>query len=162
MANVSSAEANLAQLKSDPRASDLALAKAQVQAAEVGIREAKLALERATLVAPMAGTVAQVNLKAGQAPDASGPALILADFSAWQIETTDLTELSVGRIKVGDPAKLTFDALADVELAGRVTKIAAIGQNQQGDITYTVTITPDTQDAPLRWNMTAGVSITPE
>ncbi len=161
MANVTSAEANLAMLKANPRASDLAVAQAQVQAAEVGVREAGLALEKATLVAPIAGTVAQINLKAGEAPDITSAAIILANFSAWQIETTDLTELSIGRIKVGDPAMLTFDALPGVELAGNITKIAAIGQNKQGDITYTVTVAPDTQDERLRWNMTAGVSIAP-
>jgi HlyD family secretion protein len=158
-AGVTSAEANLAQLTSDPRAADLAAAKAQVQAAEVNVQAAKLALEKATLLAPMAGTVAQINLKVGQAIDAASAAIILANFAAWQIETTDLTELNVGRIKVGDPARLTFDALPGVELAGKVTKIAAIGQNKQSDIIYTVMIAPDTQDARLRWNMTAGVRI---
>lgn len=162
LANITGAEANLALLKSGPRASDLAIARAQAQAAEVGVREARLALEKATLVAPIAGTVAQVNLKAGEAPGIAGPAVILADFSAWQVETTDLTELNIGQIQVGDPATLTFDALPGVELAGSVTRIAAIGQNKQGDITYTVTVAPTTQDERLRWNMTAGVSITPE
>jgi len=161
-AGVTSAEANLAKLTSDPRAADLAVAKAQVQAAEVSVQAARLALEKATLVAPIAGTVAQINLKVGEALDTTRAGVILADFSAWQIETTDLTELNVGRIQVGDPAKLTFDALTDVELAGKVIKIAAIGQNKQSDIIYTVTVAPDTQDERLRWNMTVGVSITPK
>jgi HlyD family secretion protein len=160
-ASVASAEASLAALKADPRASDLAIAKAQVQAADVGLREAKLMLEKATLVAPMAGVVAQVNLKAGEAPAATGPAVILADLAAWQIETTDLTELSSGRIAVGDPATMTFEALPGLELNGKVATIALIGQNKQGDINYTVTIQPDTQEARLRWNMTASVRITP-
>jgi HlyD family secretion protein len=162
LAGVTSAEANLAQLTSDPRAADLAMAQAQVQAAEVSVKAAKLALEQATLLAPIAGTVAQVNLKAGETLDITHAAVILANFSVWQIETTDLTELNIGRIKLGDPAMLTFDALPGVELAGKVTKIAAIGQNKQSDIIYTVTIAPDAQDARLRWNMTVAVSITPK
>jgi HlyD family secretion protein len=161
-AGVASAEARLAELKADPRASELASAQAQVQAAEVGLKEAKVTLEKATLVAPMTGMIAQINLKVGEAPSATNPAVILADLAAWQIETTDLTELSIGRIKVGDPAKLTFEALPSAELTGKVIKIATIGQNKQGDITYTVTVEPDFQEARLRWNMTSTVGIMPK
>jgi RND family efflux transporter MFP subunit len=158
-AGVASAEASLAALKADPRASDLGLAKAQVQAAEVGLREAKLMLEQATLVAPMAGVIAQINVKVGEVPITAIPAVMLADITTWQIETTDLTELSVGRIIIGDPVRMTFEALPGLELNGKVTRIAMIGQNKQGDIVYTVTIEPNTLEARLRWSMTSAVNI---
>src|SRR5262249_54531951 len=136
-ANVASAQANLAKLKTDPHASDLAVAKAAIQSAEVSLKEANLALDKATLVAPIGGRVAEINLKVGEQPGAAGAVVVLADFSAWQIETSDLTELSVVRIKVGDPVKISFDALPGVELAGKVSRIKAIGKNSQGDIVYT-------------------------
>jgi HlyD family secretion protein len=44
-------------------------------------------------------------------------------------------------------------------MPGTVTRIRALGENRQGDITYRVIITPDTQDSQLRWNMTASVAI---
>jgi HlyD family secretion protein len=40
-----------------------------------------------------------------------------------------------------------------------VTRIKGFGENKQGDITYTVVVKPKVQDARLRWNMTAAVSI---
>jgi HlyD family secretion protein len=55
---------------------------------------------------------------------------------------------------------MTFDAIAGLELTGRVSRIRPIGENKQGDITYVVRVTPDRQDARLRWDMTAAVSIT--
>jgi HlyD family secretion protein len=158
-AGVASAQASLAALKADPGAPDLALAKAQVQAAEVGLREAKLMLEQSTLVAPMAGVIAQINVKIGEIPVTTSPAVTLADITTWQIETTDLTELSIGRITIGDPVRMTFEALPGLELNGKVTRIATIGQNKQGDIIYTVTIEPDTLEPRLRWNMTSAVNI---
>jgi multidrug resistance efflux pump len=130
-----------------------------VQAAEVGLREAKLMLEQATLVAPMAGVIAQINVKVGEVPITTIPAVMLADITTWQIETTDLTELSVGRIIIGDPVRMTFEALPGLELNGKVTRIAMIGQNKQGDIVYTVTIEPNTLEARLRWSMTSAVNI---
>jgi HlyD family secretion protein len=83
----------------------------------------------------------------------------LADLSGWQIETTDLTELSIVHVTEGSPATITFDAVPGLELSGKVTRIKAIGESKRGDVNYTVTITPDRPDARLRWNMTASVTI---
>ena len=42
-----------------------------------------------------------------------------------------------------------------------MSQIRPYGNTRQGDIVYTVIITPDQQDERLRWNMTAKVSIGP-
>lgn len=67
----------------------------------------------------------------------------------------DLTELGVVNVFEGDEVLLTFDALDDLELSGTVVRIKPIGENKQGDITFTAVIRPDNQDPRLRWNMTA-------
>ena len=59
----------------------------------------------------------------------------------------------------GDAATLTFDAIPGLELPGKVSRIKDLGENRQGDSTSTVVVKPDQQDARLRWNMTATVSI---
>ena len=87
---------------------------------------------------------------------------LFADTSKWQIETTDLTKLNIAKVSEGTPATMTFDAIPDLELTGNVTPITPYGESKQGDIDYTVTITPDQQDPRLRWNMTAKVSIEPK
>jgi len=83
----------------------------------------------------------------------------LADLGNWQIETTDLTELGVVNVREGDDVAVTFDALPDLQLPGKVATIRGYGEDRQGDIVYTVVITPDRHDERLRWNMTAKVSI---
>lgn len=87
--------------------------------------------------------------------------MLLADFSTWQIETDDLTELDVVKVKEGSSASIEFDALPDVKLTGTVVQIKPVGVNKQGDITYTVVIRPNEHDDRLRWNMTATVTIGP-
>ena len=47
-------------------------------------------------------------------------------------------------------------------LTGKVIRIKPLGENKQGDMTYTVVIQPDQLDARLRWNMTAAVAIEPQ
>jgi HlyD family secretion protein len=85
--------------------------------------------------------------------------VILADLSSWQIETEDLTELNVVRVREGDAVTISFDALPGFELPGTVSAIEPLGANRQGDIVYTVVVTPDSWDERLRWNMTATVQI---
>ena len=43
-----------------------------------------------------------------------------------------------------------------------MVRIKPLGENKQGDMTYTVVIQPDQLDDRLRWNMTAAVAIEPQ
>ena len=103
----------------------------------------------------------RLDAKVGEYVAPAKPLVVLADLSGWRVETTDLTELSVVRIREGDRAIVTFDALPEVEIPGTVTRIKALGTNNRGDITYTAVIAPDEMDPRLRWNMTAAVTIVP-
>lgn len=160
-ASVDAAQARLNQLLAPPRESEVAAAQAQVEIARADVEAARAAVADTELRAPFAGTVVHNDMKAGEYLPPGAPAAHFADTSAWEIETSDLTELSVVRVQVGDPVTITFDALPGLTLGGRVTAIERFGQSQQGDITYQVMITPDQPDARLQWNMTAAVSIEP-
>jgi HlyD family secretion protein len=160
-ASVDQAQAELDRLRAGAAKSDLAVAAAEVQSANAGLKLAEVALTEAELRAPFGGTIAALGLKVGEYIAAGTPVVHLADLSAWQIETTDLTELSVVSVHEGSPAAVTFDAIPGLELLGKVSRIRALGENKQGDITYIVTIAPDRQETRLRWNMTASVEIAP-
>ena len=103
--------------------------------------------------------VAEIGPIAGEQVAAGAVVVRLADLSAWQIETDDLTELNVVRVKEGARATLTFDALPGVHLTGKVVRIKPIGEKKQGEMTYTVVIQPDNHEERLRWNMTATATI---
>jgi HlyD family secretion protein len=119
-------------------------------------------LDHARIVAPFAGVVVTLDVKPGEQV-APGTVLVhLADLSAWQIDTTNLTELNIVNVHDGSPALVSFDAIPGLELPGKVERIKALGENNQGDIVYQVTINPERLDARLLWNMTAKVSITPD
>jgi HlyD family secretion protein len=153
------AEAELALVSAGARPETIAAAEADVASAEASLQEALAALEETLLNAPMAGMVAQLDADLGEQV-ASGQVVVrLADTRQWQIETDDLTELDVVDVQVGAPAKITFDAMPDLELTGTVERIKAIGENKLGDMTYTVIIRPDRLDDRMRWNMTATVTI---
>jgi HlyD family secretion protein len=160
-AQVDVAQANLARLQTGAPESELAVARAQVASADAELNLARLRLAEMELKAPFAGTIAVLDLRAGEYVAPGAAVAQLADISAWQVETSDLTELSIAKVRAGAPVTITFDALPGLELAGKVARIKQYGESKQGDITYTVVIAPERQEAQLRWNMTAAVKIAP-
>jgi multidrug resistance efflux pump len=88
---------------------------------------------------------------------------VLADFSGWLVETTDLIERDVVGVAADFPVEVRVDALPDEALRGTVASISGTARDVQGDTTYPVTIRlDDAGDAPLRWGMTVFVTIETE
>lgn len=156
-AQVAQAQAQLDEIKSGARAEDIAAAEADVAAATAAVQQALVGLRNTELRAPFAGVIATLNVTEGEQVSPSVPVIQLADDSAWEIETSDLTELDIVGITEGRNVTLTFDALPDLELSGVVSRIRPIGQDNRGDTVYTVVVTPSKQDNRLLWNMTAVV-----
>ncbi len=130
-----------------PNADQLAIAKANLDAAQD-------ALSNYVIVAPFSGVVADVNIKAGEQVGADTRAVSVADFSQWYVETTDVTELEVVDIRVGQAVTIRPDALPDLELNGTVTEISNAFTQSGGDILYTVRIRVDGSDERVKWGMT--------
>ena len=71
-----------------------------------------------------------------------------------------MTEIDVVQVAVGQPVKVTVDAIPDQEFDGVVTEIAPRSETKRGDVTYTVTIElTNSDDLPVRWGMTVFVDI---
>lgn len=158
-AEVRRAEAQLALTAAGARAESIQAAEAELTAAQTELMQRQLDLQDTELHAPFAGTIASLDLETGEQVNAGAPVAQLADESQWNIDTDDLTEINVVDVNEGDRAFVTFDAIPDLEIEGTVVRIKPLGENKQGDITYTATIIPDTYDDRLRWNMTASVRI---
>lgn len=153
------AAVDVAQAQVDAAQAAVALAQSQVTGAQAAVVAAQAQVANYVLVAPFAGTVMSLDIDAGEYAAPGAVVVRLADTTSWQIETTDLTELNIVNVVEGTPVTATFDAIPGLELAGKVTKITPFGDTKQGDIVYTVVVTPDQQDPRLRWNMTAKVTI---
>lgn len=162
VAEIRKAKAQLALIREGTRPEVIAAAEADVASAEATLREAKIALAETQLRAPFAGVIASLDVTTGEHVSPGNPIIRLAGFPAWQIQTTDLNELNVTKIRTGAAATIKVDAIPGLALQGKVVAIRAIGENKSGDINYTVIIQPDKNDERLRWNMTAEVTIEAE
>lgn len=161
-ASVVQAEAGVTEAELRVSSAETAVSQAQsaLVEAEAAVAAAQSGLEKRTLTAPTAGTVASVPVKEGQVMSPGVPVLTLADMSGWQIETTDLTELSVVTIAKGFEVEVTIDAFPGETFTGVVSDISSVSDVVRGDVTYVVTVDlGDNVDVPLRWGMTAFITI---
>lgn len=156
-AALEAARQQLALKRSPTTTQDVALAEEQVNQSQLLVQQAQLDLDNATLVAPYDGVVGAVSANLGEQVTSATPILTLVDPKAVRVDAT-VDETDVGRIALGKPAQVTFDAIPGRTFAGKVVAIAPNAVVQQGLATYTVSIgLDDTTGVPP--GLTANVAL---
>jgi len=162
--NLENAQAEMAKsqkeydlLSSGSDAGDKAVAEAQYEAARANLAAARAALADVELTSPFDGTVAGLEVKTGESVTPGQVAVSVADFSAWIIKTTDLTELDVVNITEGQAVLIALDAFPEDTLNGKVQLIGQNYSEKQGDVVYEVTVELTESLPNMRWGMTAVV-----
>jgi len=105
----------------------LAAARAELSLAEV-------ALERARIRAPSAGTVLQMNARVGEtaAPSPETPIVVVGDVNSLRIRA-EFEERDIGKLRVGQAAIVRSDAFAGRDFEGKVSSLAqALGPSKLG------------------------------
>jgi len=106
--------------------------------------------------APFDGVVAAINVKHG---DTIGSTSAVTMITQQKIADISLNEVDVAKIKVGQKATLTFDALPDLTITGDVASIDTLGTITQSVVTYNVKISFDTQDVRVKPGMSVSTAI---
>ena len=156
---LANAQANLQRLE-DAKAADqdITAAEAAITAAEANLNLAKQALDNTKLLSPFSGFILDINGHNGEIVAPGQPLITMADYSTLQIQTTDMSEVDAVRIQKGDPADISFDALPNKSVTGRVVQIA-LKKSAGSGVYYTITIALDTIPDDLRWGMSAFAEI---
>jgi RND family efflux transporter MFP subunit len=115
-------------------------------------------LSQSTLLAPFDGMVASIDVIPGEFVQADQAVITLATLNNMKIETTDLGERDIARVKIGQAVNVYIEAL-DVTVAGQVIRISPISKTVGGDVVYPVTIELAKQPVGLLWGMTVEVEI---
>lgn len=158
-AEVANAEATLAGLLDGPTDAERRAAEVTVKQAQLSLDEAKDNLAQAKLLAPSAGTVVTVSVEVGQQATAGLNALSLADVTALEL-TINVAEVDIPRVKLGQSAQITIDALPDRAFNGVVSRIAPSSTSEGGVVNYAVTVRLHNLDlAGVRPGMTAVATI---
>jgi HlyD family secretion protein len=161
---VTEAKATLAKLKRGTDPLDLLTSqntisqrRASVADAQNKLRDAQDTLTNYTIRAPFDGIIAKLHVKE---KDAVSPSTMLATILTHaKIAQITLNEVDVSKVKLGQKATLTFDALPELTIAGNVSEVDSIGTVTQGVVNYSVKILFVTQDDRIKPGMSVSASI---
>lgn len=155
-----SAVANLASA-----AAAISKAQAALEEQQAMLSQAEENLRNATIVSPMDGVVLSRDSEIGTAVSS----ILLVGSSATLIMTIgDLNEVyvkgkvdetDIGKVYLGQPARITVESFKDQKFMGRVTKISPMGVEKDNVITFEVRVSISNEKGILKALMTANAEI---
>jgi HlyD family secretion protein len=152
------AQAQLDQTLERPRAEDVLTVQAQVDEAMLSLTQARDSLADATLVAPFAGTVVNITVNEGEWAMAGSPVVHLVDTDALKLQII-LDEADVAQVAEGQAAYIDLDAFPKQKVRGTVESVASAATQTSGGVAYEVDTAIETDGLPIRLGMTARVDI---
>lgn len=141
----------------------------RIKQEEANLESAKYDLNKVRVVSPIAGIVTRRNIDEGETAvvgtmnNAGTVLLTIADLSVIETEI-EVDETDIPFIRVGQPAKITIDALQDQTFAGKVTEVGnspiQAGATAQRATNFRVKVTVDGEVPNVRPGFTCTAVIT--
>ncbi|HUO95968.1 MAG TPA: efflux RND transporter periplasmic adaptor subunit [Steroidobacteraceae bacterium] len=113
----------------------------------------------ARIVAPANGVVLRKLAEASELVQAGQPVLVVGGAGRGWIVRVGLADRDAVRVKVGDPARVAFDAWPERSFEGRVSNVASSADPATGTFAIEVLLEPG--DARFVQGLVAKVSLTP-
>jgi HlyD family secretion protein len=138
------AGAPIAALSSDTANDSLREGYLSLREAELSYENAEKQLADYELTAPISGSVISKSVKAGDSLETSAKTVmaVIADMSEMSF-TINVDELDIAKVKAGQRAIITVDALSGRVFSGVVDNVGLLGTSSNGVTTYPVKIKPD-------------------
>lgn len=136
--------------------------QAAVAVARAGLASAKQGVADTRLSAPVAGTIGSVSVVRGDSVQAGSTVATILPDAPYEVSAA-FSEADAAKLKVGQPATVTFDARPDATATGTVTAVDLEPTTSTGAsavTTYQATITLDSAPQDLLQGMSASVVVT--
>ncbi len=155
-----SAKANLGSA-----AAAIAKAEASLEQQQAALSAAEENLHNATIVSPIDGVVLSRDSEVG---DAVSSILLLGSSATLIMTIGDLNEVyikgkvdesDIGKVYLGQPARITVESFKDQKFPGRVTKISPMGAEKDNVTTFEVRVSISNEKQILKAQMTANAEI---
>ena len=150
----------------------LVIAQARVVEATANVAQARAAVERAeeelansTIRAPIRATVLTRDVEVGSPVSSilnlgANATLVMTLGDIQQVFVRGkVDEADIGRVRLGQTAKITTESFPDKVFEGRVTQISPIGVEKDNVTTFEVKVSIDNAGKELKANMTANAEI---
>jgi len=145
--------------------SNVSVNAAEVARAQATLERADTDLRNSTIVSPMTGLVLSRDVEVG---DAVSSILILGSQATLVMTLGDVTsvyvlgkvdEADIGKVYMGQPARITVESFKDKKFVGKVTKISPFGKEKDNVTTFEVRVSIDNPGGELKANMSANAEI---
>lgn len=139
--------------------------QAQVEQAQASLKQLEEQLSYTTITAPIDGVVLSRDVQVG---DAVSSILVLGSTATLVMTLGDTREVyvkgkvdesDIGKVYMGQPARIKVQSFRDKTFAGKVTKMAPLGVEKDNVTTFEVQIAIDNPGGELKANMTANAEI---
>jgi HlyD family secretion protein len=150
----------------------LGISKAKVAESTANVAQAQAAVERAeeqlanaTIRAPINATVLTRDVEIGSPVSSilnmgSAATLVMTLGDIKQVFVRGkVDEVDIGRVRLGQPARITVETFKDKKFDGKVTQISPIGTEKDNVTTFEVKVSIDNPGNELKANMTANAEI---
>ncbi len=162
----------LAVNKRDVARAQLVVGKAKVAQAQADVEKSRAALKQfeeqfsyTTIVAPIDGVVLSRDVEIGDAVSSilvlgSGATLVmtLGDTSEVYVKGK-VDESDIGKVYLGQPARIRVETFKDKTFTGHVTKISPMGVEKDNVTTFEVRVSINNPGGELKAEMTANAEI---
>ena len=126
---VAEAVVDASKARHDRAIATIANARASIAAAEANARNARVSVDFTRIRAPFDGVILSKSANVGDmvtpfssATDSKGAVVTMADMTTLEVEA-DVSESSLSKIRVGQPAEIVLDALPDMRFRGRISRM---------------------------------------
>jgi HlyD family secretion protein len=143
----------------------IAKAEAQVEQSQAALAQTEEDLRNATIVSPIEGVVLSRDREAG---DAVSSILVMGSGATLIMTLGDLREVyvkgkvdesDIGRVYLGQPARIKVESYKDQNFTGKVTKISPMGVERDNVTTFEVRVSISNESRKLMATMTANAEI---
>ena len=143
----------------------IAKAEAQVEQVKAQLSQAEEDLRNATIASPIDGVVLSRDREVGDAVSSiltmgSGATLIMTVGDLREVYVKGkVDESDIGKVYLGQPARITVESYRDQNFSGRVTKISPMGVEKDNVTTFEVRVSISNESRKLMATMTANAEI---
>lgn len=128
-----------------------------IEQLEDALSDTKKELTQHYIQAPFDGQIAKIDIEKGDS--VSTGTTIATLITKQMVVEVSLNEVDATKVKVGQKATLTFDAIEGLEVTGQVAEVDIVGTVSQGVVSYNIKITLDTQDDRVKPGMSVSAAI---
>lgn len=157
-ANYMVAKKNLELKEAGTETNEVSAQTAQTERAQASIDLIQAQIAKTYLRAPLAGVITKMDAKTGEIAPANTPLVSIMSENSLEIEA-NASEVDIIKINIGDPVKITLDAMPNETFEGKVIYIDPAETVIDGVVNFKIRVAFSRTDERIKSGLTSNLGI---